>query len=82
MGIRDGSYFFHIHQSDASGVIRQGDVGALPFDEESFDIMLSMNGFQTFPDMEAAYKETFHVLKPGGIFRGFFYVEGGCNWTV
>jgi hypothetical protein len=30
--------------------------------------MLSMNGFQTFSDMEAAYKETFHVLKPGSIF--------------
>lgn len=54
----------------------QGDVGALPFDDDSFDIVLSMNGFHAFPDKEAAYAETFRVLKPGGIFCGCFYVQG------
>ena len=42
----------------------QGDVGALPFDHGSFDIVLSLNGFHAFPDKEAAYWETFRVLKP------------------
>lgn len=28
----------------------QGDVGALPFEDESFDIVLSLNGFHAFPD--------------------------------
>lgn len=53
----------------------QGDVGSLPFPDESFDIVVSMNGFHAFPDKEAAYKETFRVLKPGGIFTGCFYVK-------
>ena len=54
----------------------QGDVGKLPFADESFDIVVSLNGFHAFPDKEAAYAETFRVLKKGGIFTGCFYVEG------
>ena len=54
----------------------QGDVGKLPFEDESFDLVLSLNGFHAFPDKEAAYSEIFRVLKPGGIFCGFFYVKG------
>ena len=54
----------------------QGDVGALPYGDGSFDIVLSLNGFHAFPDKEAAYRETFRVLKPGGTFCGCFYVKG------
>ena len=50
----------------------QGDVGALPFEDESFDIVLSLNGFHAFPDKEAAYRETYRVLKTGGTFCGCF----------
>lgn len=53
----------------------QGDVGKLPFESESFDIVLSLNGFHAFPDKEAAYAETFRVLKPGGTFCGCFYIK-------
>ena len=60
---------------------QQGDVGALPFDDGSFDTVLSLNGFHAFPDKEAAYKETFRVLKPGGTFCGCFYVKGGFTRT-
>ena len=59
----------------------QGDVGALPFGDEQFDIVLSLNGFHAFPDKEAAYRETFRVLKPGGVFCGCFYIQGGCSRT-
>lgn len=55
---------------------RQGDVGALPFPDESFDIVLSLNGFHAFPDKEAAFSETYRVLKKGGIFCGCFYIQG------
>ena len=63
----------------------QGDVGNLPFEDESFDVVLSMNGFHAFPDKEAAYKETFRVLKKGGTFCGCFYVKGEnrkTDWII
>lgn len=63
----------------------QGDVGRLPFDDESFDIVLSLNGFHAFPDKETAYAETFRVLKRGGVFCGCFYVKGEnrrTDWFV
>ena len=59
----------------------QGDVGALPFEDESFDIVLSLNGFHAFPDKEAAYRETFRVLKKRGTFCGCFSIRGGCKRT-
>ena len=59
----------------------QGDVGALPFDDASFDVVLSLNGFHAFPDKEAAWRETFRVLRPGGTFCGCFYIQGGCART-
>ena len=59
----------------------QGDVGALPFEDESFDIVLSVNGFHAFPDKEAAWRETYRVLKKGGTFCGCFYIQGGCKRT-
>ena len=55
---------------------RQGDVGALPFEDQNFDLVLSLNGFHAFPDKEAAFQETFRVLKPGGTFCGCFYIAG------
>lgn len=60
---------------------RQGDVGALPFEDGSFDLVLSLNGFHAFPDKEAAYREVFRVLKPGGIFCGCFYIQGENKCT-
>ena len=54
----------------------QGDVGNLPFTDESFDIVTSLNGFHAFPDKDAAYNETYRVLKKGGTFCGCFYVKG------
>ena len=65
----------------ASVAFTQGDVGALPFADESFDIVLSLNGFHAFPDKEAAYRETFRVLKKGGTFCGCFYIRDECGRT-
>ncbi len=72
MGIRNVSFL-------------QGDVGALPFADESFDVVLSLNGFHAFPDKEAAYQETWRVLKKGGTFCGCFYIRGQCartDWII
>ena len=59
----------------------QGDVGALPFEDESFDVVLSMNGFHAFPDKDAAFSETHRVLKKGGTFCGCFYIAGEFQRT-
>ena len=59
----------------------QGDVGTLPFEDSSFDALLSLNGFHAFPDKEAAWKEINRVLKPGGIFCGCFYIQGEKKHT-
>ena len=64
---------------------QQGDVGALPYADGVFDIVLSLNGFHAFPDKEAAYREVFRVLRPGGTFCGCFYVKGEqkrTDWFV
>lgn len=72
-------------KAEAAGIrnitFLQGDVGALPFEDGCFDIVLSLNGFHAFPDKEAAYRETYRVLKPGGTFCGCFYVQGGNKRT-
>ena len=59
----------------------KGDVGNLPFGDESFDIILSMNGFHAFPDKDKAFKEITRVLKKGGFFIGCFYIKGKAKIT-
>jgi ubiquinone/menaquinone biosynthesis C-methylase UbiE len=55
---------------------KQGDVSNIPFANETFDIVLSMNGFHAFPDKEKAFMEIKRILKNGGLFIGCFYVKG------
>ena len=59
----------------------QGDVGNLQMDDESFDIVLSMNGFHAFPDKQKAFSETFRVLKSGGDFIACLYIRGKSKKT-
>lgn len=54
----------------------RGDVGDLPFADDFFDLVLSINGFHVFPDKAAAWSETRRVLRDGGIFCGCMYVKG------
>ena len=59
----------------------QGDVGNLKMDDESFDVVLSMNGFHAFPDKQKAFSETCRVLKSGGDFIACFYIRGKSKRT-
>jgi ubiquinone/menaquinone biosynthesis C-methylase UbiE len=44
----------------------EGDAQALPFAEESFDVVCCQLGLQFFPDREGAVREMRRVLVPGG----------------
>ena len=59
----------------------QGDVGALPMSDGCCDVVMSMNGFHAFPNKKKAFKETFRVLKKGGIFIACFYIKGKSDRT-
>jgi len=47
---------------------RQADVMALPYADESFDVVVCQFSVMFFPDRVAAYREVHRVLRPGGTF--------------
>ena len=46
------------------------DVGDLPFDDGSFDLVVSFTGLHCFPDPRRAIGEMVRVLAPGGVLSG------------
>lgn len=57
------------HNGEVAGVSvtwREGDVEALPFEGESFDVVVSQYGHMFAPRPEVAVGEMLRVLKPGG----------------
>lgn len=46
------------------------DVGALPFADGEFDLVVSFTGLHCFPDPRRAVTEMVRVLRPGGTFSG------------
>ncbi|MGA8845483.1 MAG: class I SAM-dependent methyltransferase [Nocardioides sp.] len=51
-------------------VPRVADVSELPFEDASFDLVLSLTGLHCFPDPARAIMEMMRVLKPGGVISG------------
>jgi ubiquinone/menaquinone biosynthesis C-methylase UbiE len=49
-----------------SAVIRQGDVQALPYEDDFFDSIVNTMSFTGYPDGEKAMSEMHRVLKTGG----------------
>jgi SAM-dependent methyltransferase len=47
--------------------IRVGDLQFLPFDDETFDVVMGFNAFQYAADVSAALAEARRVLRPGGL---------------
>jgi SAM-dependent methyltransferase len=45
-----------------------GDAERLSFDDESFDVVINIESSQTYPDIQAFYRQVFRVLAPGGHF--------------
>ncbi|WP_018240186.1 class I SAM-dependent methyltransferase [Ensifer sp. BR816] len=59
----------HARLGDDERIIwQQADAMELPFDDESFDVVLCQFGVMFFPDRVKAYREAWRVLKPGGRF--------------
>lgn len=48
----------------------EADVEALPFQDRSFDLVITYTGLHCFPDPSAAIVEMARVLRPGGELRG------------
>lgn len=46
------------------------DVGALPFADDEFDLVVSFTGLHCFPDPLVATRELVRVLHPGGVLTG------------
>ena len=46
------------------------DVGALPFADAEFDLVVSFTGLHCFPDPHLAVREMGRVLHPGGVLTG------------
>ncbi len=51
-------------------VPRIADVSDLPFEDASFDLVVSFTGLHCFPDPARAVVEMMRVLKPGGVISG------------
>ena len=49
---------------------RLADVGALPFADGDFDLVVSFTGLHCFPDPRRAVTEMCRVLRPGGVLTG------------
>jgi len=47
---------------------RQADAQALPFEDNTFDLVCCQFGVMFFPDRPSAYREARRVLRPGGCF--------------
>ena len=51
--------------------VEQGDVSALPFEDEEFDLATAFETVYFWPDLSASFREVYRVLKPSGTFLIF-----------
>jgi len=61
----------------ASPVLMRGDVGKLPFEDESFDLVISRNVTHIIREHLKVYAQWLRVLKPGGVLLIF-----DANWHL
>ncbi|QLH76634.1 class I SAM-dependent methyltransferase [Halosimplex rubrum] len=54
--------------------LRAAGAESLPYEDDSFDVVIASMVFCTIPDIEAALSEVARVLRPGGEFRFFEHV--------
>lgn len=58
------------------------DVGDLPFDDHTFDLVVSFAGLHCFPDPRRAIGEMVRVLAPGGVVSGSsLFTDTGARYA-
>lgn len=57
----------HAAQGPAHVELREGDIEDLPFDDASFDAVISNGVLNLVPDKAAAFAEIARVVRPGGV---------------
>lgn len=62
--------------------LQQGSVLALPFPDDSFDMVFSHGVLHHVPDIEQAQHEIYRVLRPGGELVVMLYARWSLNYLV
>lgn len=65
-----------------SRLISRADLGALPFEDARFDVVVSFYSLEHLYPLEPYVAGILRVLKPGGVLIGAIPAEGGLGWGL
>lgn len=65
-----------------AGRVERCDATAMPFDNETFDVVYSYGALPCIPDLERALDEAYRVLCPGGLLIGLLYNKPSINYKI
>ena len=71
----------NLRELNLSAEFKSMNAQALDFDDETFDAVVTRNLTWTLPDVKAAYREWFRVLKVGGVLMNFDSDYGDKDFT-
>ena len=72
----------NLRELKLSATFRRMNAQSLDFADESFDVIVTRNLTWTLPDVKAAYREWFRVLKIGGVLINFDSDYGDQNFSA